>query len=293
MRPQPVAQHTARAGVFLMLGAVLSSCGGTRLAAQEAPEPASAAARPDRGDEHLAQMKRSAEAYQITLNTEPPRRLELRMEPVLRWSNPLRITSDGAVFLWLSEGRPEVIASFYQFQRNGMTAEDHEFQSLATTGLTATRGDSDVWFPRDPGVTLAPIPDAPAPAGTPAERLRQMRALAREFRAFLDRPNNKSELRLLSQPLFRYETRRADLSDGALFSFVLTTDPEVLLLIEARPYEGKLAWHYALTRMSMMELRVERKGTTVWQVPFNTEANSRKRPYLITPAPAPPAGDGF
>jgi hypothetical protein len=38
----------------------------------------------------------------------------------------------------------------------------------------------------------------------------------------------------LAQPLFRYESIDPDLVDGALFAFVTSTDPEALLVIEAR-----------------------------------------------------------
>lgn len=284
MRRSHIIHHWL--GLWLGALAVLA-LGYRELTAQD---PASES-RQDSSARHLQEMKRHAVQYEITLSTEPPRRLQLREEPVLRWTNPLRITNDGAVFLWLADGRPEAIASFYQFQRDGMQAEDHEFQSLATTGLIASRDGKDVWVPKEPGIRLKLLPDAPPVASSPAERSRQMRALAREFRAYLDRPNNKSELRLLSQPLFRYDASRPELVDGALFAFVLATDPEVLLLFEARPHLGKPAWHYAIARMSMMELRVERNEQTIWEVPFNSEANSRHRPYLITPAPPLSAGE--
>lgn len=54
-----------------------------------------------------------------------------------------------------------------------------------------------------------------------------MRALAREFKASVDLEEGGTELRQLPQPLFRYESK----SDGAIFAFVLATDPEALLLI--------------------------------------------------------------
>ena len=33
-------------------------------------------------------------------------------------------------------------------------------------------------------------------------------------------------MRLLAQPIYRYENTKGDLIDGALFAFVLGTDPE-------------------------------------------------------------------
>ncbi len=192
----------------------------------------------------LEELKQAAMRYRIVKEPGARTPLVLRTEPVLHWTNPVRHTATGAVFLWLADGRPEVVASFYRYTYEGKTVQDEEFQSLSVTGLTASRDGRDVWSPPKEGLSFAPIAGAPRPAATPAERLRQMRALAQEFRAFFDVPEDKSELRLLPKPLYRYETNRPDLLDGALFAFVLATDPEVLLVIEARPADGTPIWQY-------------------------------------------------
>ena len=80
----------------------------------------------------------------------------------------------GAVFIWTADGRPEVVASVYRYTENGKTVQDEEFQSLATAELTATRDGQTIWAPRTAGISLAPIPGAPRPAATAAERLRQI-----------------------------------------------------------------------------------------------------------------------
>ncbi len=198
----------------------------------------------------------------------------------------MRQTSGGAVFVWVADGRPEVVASLYRYTLEEKTLQDEEFQSLATTGLTATRDGQAVWVPRTPGILLAPIPGAPKPAATSAERLRQMRALAHEFHAFFDSPEDKSELRLLPKPLFRYETNRADLADGALFAFVVTTDPEVLLMIEDRPVEGASVWHYGLARMSMVQLRASHKDRNVWSADWVNDLQNPNNPYVTLRAPS-------
>ena len=46
----------------------------------------------------------------------------------------------------------------------------------------------------------------------------------------MEMPN---ELRLLTQPLYRYQDETAGILHGALFAFVEANDPEVLLLLEA------------------------------------------------------------
>jgi hypothetical protein len=92
--------------------------------------------------------------------------------------------------------------------------------------------------------------------------------------------DNPFELRLLPKPIYRYEAPQADAADGALFAFVQATDPEVLLLIDVRNRDGAPAWHYALARMSRVNLRAEHKDRVVWRVEReNDETNSRK-PYI-------------
>ena len=74
-------------------------------------------------------------------------------------------------------------------------------------------------------------------------------------------------MRLLAQPIYRYEKPEGDLIDGALFVFVLGTDPEALLLIEAHQVDGTPRWQYGLARMSNVNLRVSDRGRPVWEVP--------------------------
>jgi hypothetical protein len=237
----------------------------------------------------MDELKRTAARYQIVTNSESPKKLILGPEPVLHWTNPLRGTVAGAVFVWVADGRPEVVASLFQYTEQGKTVEDDEFQSLATTGLRATRDGQAVWAPRTEGVELAPIPGAPKPAATAAERLRQMYALAHEFHAFCDLPKDKSELRLLPKPLYRYETNRPELPDGALFAFVQTTDPEVLLVIEARSAGGSAPlWHYGFARMSMVNLRAQHKNRNVWSVNWASNYEDPNQLYVTLRAPDRP-----
>ncbi len=236
--------------------------------------------------------KEAAGSYRITLGAARPVPLVFRDEPALKWTNPERRTDDGAVFLWTDRGRPEVAASFYRYKSAGRVLEDHEFISLSTFPLAAKHDGQPVWTPTAGNVVPTPIPDAPEPAKTPSERLRQMRGLAREFRASFNNPPDLSEIRLLTQPIYRFETegKRADLLDGALFAFVHTTDPEVLLTIEARPAGegGPMKWHYALARMSLVNLRVHHKDREVWSALWVNPTTDNSQPYWVRSIPAGP-----
>ena len=101
------------------------------------------------------------------------------------------------------------------------------------------------WAPTVPGLVLKPLPGAPKPAGSAAQRLRQMRSLADGFRAS-DNFKRKgwSELRLLPTPITRYGKDGTAPSDGALFAFVLGTDPEVFLFLEISSGKSGPVWQY-------------------------------------------------
>ena len=232
------------------------------------------------------EFRQAAVRYRIVTESDPPKTMVLAPEPILHWTNPLRRTSNGAVFIWVADGRPEAVASFYRYVSDGKTVEDHEFQSLMTTrGLTATRDGQKVWTPPTAGMSLATIPGAPRPAGAPAGRLRQMRDLAHEFHAFLGTREDRSELRLLPKPLYRYEANRPELLDGALFAFVVTTDPEVLLMIEARPGVAGWAWHYGFARMSMVNLQAQHKDQQVWSADWVYDLEAPNKPYVTLRSP--------
>jgi hypothetical protein len=291
-RPMAIRRKVFGPAGWLRSFILVVSCAGlsASLPAQDAPGGKGSAEKGETAERNAAnrlkEMKRSAGRYRIEIDDGRAMPLTLVKEPALRWTNPLRITFDGAVFLWVANGRPEVAASFYRKQERGRLREDHEFQSLAAVPLTASYEGRVIWTPQEVGVTLAPIPGAPKPAATPSARLRQMRALALEFRAETKDNTATTPLRLLTQPLYRYEANRADLADGALFAFVFATDPEVLLLIEARLAGDALAWHYGLARMSGRTLQAWHKDRNIWQV--SQIAGGSREPYFRVPAPEAP-----
>src|SRR5205823_6238465 len=97
------------------------------------------------------------------------------------------------------------------------------------------------------------------PAATAAVRLSQLRQLSRSFAVHMEAVNGNWELRLLSQPIFRYGTDGSDVIDGALFAYVWTTgtDPEFLLLLECRKTPDGPRWHYAPLTFTTRPLRLE------------------------------------
>ena len=268
---------TTRCLLFFALNAALVHL----VAAQEPP-----ATEDDAAKKFRAYAKEAAESYTIRLESSEGRQLTLRDQPVLRWANPLDgHNSHGDVFLWTDEGRPAAVLSLYEYTAaKGTIHEHHEFCSLATVPLVTEVASGRNWSPKEAGLTFAPLPAAPAPAGSAVRRLAQMRELAARFTGKKTTRGDAEvrELRLMPQPVVRYESKYHEVLDGALFALVEANDPEVFVLIEARPVEGKLQWHYGLARMNSLGLAVSLDEAEVWKadlLPWRDALNRKDLPY--------------
>lgn len=196
---------------------------------------------------------------------------KLLPEPALRWTNTVSGTKDGIVGVWTRGGRPDVVAQFAGYG----TVWIYHIESTSLAPLTMEHNGAKMWTPKSPGVTLRPIPNAPAPGDSKINRLTQMRRLAERFEVvddfhpiYQDPKTERHILRLLTKPLYRYEATD-DLLDGALFGFVLGTDPEALLMVEAWKTPEGNKWRYALAPMTVYGLIARFDGTEVWNRPEN------------------------
>ena len=218
----------------------------------------------------LPVYRKEVAAYHMAVESSPEEALELKKEPVFEWSNPVRSgVQQGAVFLWLRDGRPAALCSVFSEPEGRLKGRKvmHEFHALDREKLRVGRPKAfNKWEPKA-GLARTAITDAPAPANTRPARLIQMRRLAKQFAGHsLDSNDDRLELRLLPAPLYRYPDAKSGAVDGALFTLVSEsgTDPEVLLLLEAVESGGKLRWEFACGRFSDRSLYVERKGEPAW-----------------------------
>jgi hypothetical protein len=222
-----------------------------------------------------------AAGYTIYRDASRKEKLELRREPVYVWNNRVRDGGqEGAVYVWTHRGRAEVIGTLFSFPRNAIGALSgprdlcQEFHSLSLSVLDVSRSpQANRWTPRAPGIQFAPIAGAQRPARSAPQRLAQMRALAHEFSAKTrDHTGRQWELRLLPQPLYRYESTDPEVADGAIFAFVTSagTDPEVFLVLEARkpPGGGEPAWQYAAARFTDLDLWVSHKEKVIFTATY-------------------------
>jgi len=225
--------------------------------------------------------------YQVTRGEDGNRKLDVEPEAVLHWSNPVRGgETNGSVFVWTHEGRAELVGTiFSHLVRNKPDQKlvAHEFQSLSPEPLAGQRpGQPGTWSLAGGGVQPRPIPDAPLPAPSRAGRLTQMRDLAREFSATTTFGDVEQELRLLTQPIHRQKKEAGDILDGALFTFVTGTDPELMLVIEARPPEkgGEAVWHFTAGRFTDLPLKLRHKKVELWTHQQGQPIDGRPDPYV-------------
>ena len=209
----------------------------------------------------------TAEAGKYAFELEGSKaRPQLRSEPLLRWSNPSVGEIHGNVFLWTVNERPAAIGSLFKWF-TPHTHMSHEFHSLAELPLSAKYDDKEVWRTKAGGVSFTALPAAPAPAGSAAQRLLQMKRFAKDFAATkLERDGNKQEMRLLPQPIYRYASPQEKVQDGGLFVLVQGTDPEVFLLLEARGEPEAPRWMFAPARMNGVGFELRYQDKPIWSI---------------------------
>jgi len=206
----------------------------------------------------------AAKEYQVKQNGDRSA-VHFRDQAVFDWAS----IDDyhGAVFAWTDRGRPTMVATIFSFPLKGSPQRlaVHEFASFAEAQLSVS-GPGDIqWSP--PLLTnLQRLPGADPPASRANQLKLQCRRLAKDFSATLNRRGERWELRLLTTPLVEYQDPTEDILGGGLFGFVAySTDPEILLLLEARKSATGPAWHYKPVRFSDKSLYLKYKDQPVWE----------------------------
>jgi hypothetical protein len=217
----------------------------------------------------LAEFLDDARHYVIR-TAKPGATFKLHEPPIQNFTNPERNQELGSVFVWLNEGRPAVLGQFFRFNVRGERPKKHALHSTMSEPLEATYRDRVAWTPDQAGVEWVPFPGAPAVAATRTERLLQMRQIARAFQVKLFEPRGEaSDLRLAARPLFDYSAPRVGVTDGALFSFMIATDPEAILMVEAFNEQGKSGYRYAFARFHFWKLSAKLGDRTAWEVEYD------------------------
>lgn len=198
-------------------------------------------------------------------------------KPLLRYSDAGSGYVSAAVWKLGETGRPKaiLICELRLYDRPNIA---YELISLTETPFSSKSTDMN-WSPKGTQYEFKPITGAPKPAKLPQHRLKQMRDLAARFSGNEVVAGNRSVLRLLPQPIDRYQPG-GDETDGAIFVLAWGTNPELMLLIETDGNE----WKYATGRTSGAEsLELKLDDEQVWQgPPVNPGITS---PYTCSIAP--------
>ena len=229
---------------------------------------------PKQSAARLEFMKKSVAVHALRPADAPNVTYRLEIEPALRFTNSVGTVTDGTIFFWFdANDRPVAAVQVYRTTTGNWR---QAFSSLSAGPLTA----GSVWNPGRAGVHFKPVPGAPKPAATAEQRMRQMRELLDGFKAEMNlQLKTWHQLRPLTKPLVRYGKSGTETLDGSLFAFVLTTDPEVYLLLEARNGERGLEWQYAFAPEANSPIRCSWKGKSAWTFDFDLTNNDGRGPY--------------
>lgn len=249
----------------------------------------------------LDEMRSLVRAIKISDGSRPSRAPEpLAAEPLHRWNDPTREFSDGSLWAFGAKGRPIALATMELYGGpKGTSTWSYELISLApgpivgeAEGRYATldqpfnpqAGGPLRWEPEGRGVEMRGVANTPAPARAEADRLRQMKAISGRISAREAGANRndgrETELRLMPRPIHRYADPDSGLVDGAIFLYAYGTNPELLVLIEARQSGDAVEWSCGFARLSRAALTVKLDGKEAWSRPY-AESPPPRDPYFI------------
>jgi hypothetical protein len=231
----------------------------------------------------LAEMKQIAGSFHAAVIDGGTRAVATQMsEPLYRWNDSTREFSDGTLWFWKHPGRPIGVVAIELYPQNEafgivwaleftslstgrIEVEGGEHFSFRYADLYPPRADGRLrWAPAQPGVDFREVDGAPVPAPTKSERARQMQSISRRFKARESFQRKEYSLRLISHPIDRYSDAGSGLMDGEILIFANGTNPEVLLMIEARRREGSAKWSYAAAPLARAVVTLSLDRQDVW-----------------------------
>ena len=203
--------------------------------------------------------------------------------PLLKYSDPARGYLAAGLWRLGKAGRPKGFVSAEYWAPNTDNPIDQpyisfEFIPLSDQPFELAGSRTELrWKADGSGIRPVVLPEAPAPATNPRQRLTQMRNIARRLEVKQIYRGNPNSLRLMTQPVDRYEDRERGIIDGAAFLFAHGTNPETLVLLEC----DQQRWQLGILRMSWAEAFVVLDGREIVRFPEVLE-HPKSGPYQTT-----------
>jgi hypothetical protein len=243
----------------------------------------------------LEEMTALAKETKVSF-AEGSRAAELVQKPVFRYDDQPRRFIDATMWIWTDRGRP-VACQKIEAKLHLDTNEPlwgYCFTSLSADKLEV-KWSERTYRSTEPGIVFQPLANAPAPAARTTERRRQLRELARGFSGRIlqnPRTNDSTEIRLLTTPIFEYADPEGQLLAGAVFGYETNgTNPDLLVLLEARGEAEKPAWHVAPARMTTGGITLSYRDANIWEAPFVSPNQGPFSNWLFFRTPRKPVSD--
>ncbi|HET6880600.1 MAG TPA: hypothetical protein VFI31_10620 [Pirellulales bacterium] len=222
-----------------------------------------------RAAKRLEIMRGAIDDFQITSSEiEDKSLLKFSERPSLRYADQSREAGAGLkgvidATLWRlgTTGRPKAIVTLEIYLADqGNPVLTYEFVSLTPQKFDMKRALGVAhWMPHSTDLSMSELKEAPAPANTLKARQSQMRELARRFTAEEKLGSESISLRLLAQPIDRYDDKMAGILDGAVFVFANGTNPEMGLLLEC----SEKQWSFGTFRLASAALFAQFDGESI------------------------------
>jgi hypothetical protein len=243
------------------------------------PPPEGARPKPEKeaavSEEEMAN-RRAAEQLVNTIEIEifsddkwtKVKRIE---KALLFFGDNTRGIARGSFWAWGDQGRPVATLELFQGGKN----YERWFTDLCNTSggkIRASRNGAPWWLENESAVVIKEIPQAPAPAAEAPQRQLQLKLLSQKFTGheIWDPNDSRYELRRLERPLHTYRDEENGLLEGGLFILANGTNPEIVLLVEARTdpkNKSKAVWQCLAGRSAYAELHLEYDRKEVFDAP--------------------------
>jgi hypothetical protein len=274
---------------FVMVSSTVENCRSAEPQANETKEPEDSSPKDEMAKKRQEIMFKAMQKSEVVMDGDDAKRATLDSKAMLRWSNPLGDVADGLMSVY-STGpteRPAMIVHLYVHGSGLNGLEMQEFADVHPGPVELLRGRQKVWSPRSRYSTFQKLPDAPKPSDNAGLRLGQIKQMAARFEIIdgFREPNSEPKphvLRMMSRPTYRYGSPTGEIIDGALFTYVVATDPEACLLIEIHRKAEVISWEYMVLPMTIYSLEATLDGKSVWTKPEAMVFGDSTAPHFIS-----------